>query len=426
MSYSGYVVKVKELRKHSNADRLQVLTVFGNDVIVGLNVEVGDVGIYFPTDGKLNYDFAKKNNLLREQDAEGNQVGGYLDPDKRHVSSIRLRGEKSDGLYMPISSLNNFCDVSKLNEGDKIDTINGKQVCEKYVPRGEVKNSNPTGKQTKKKEKESYPFFEQHVDTQQLAYNTNSFKEGDLCYITLKLHGTSQRTSHAIKKEVNPLHKFLRLFGVKKHKKDWEYVTGTRRVMLKDYNGGYYGGNAFRKQWHDFFVDKLPKGVSVYYEVVGYTGTGQLIMPEVNNKKTKDKEFIKKYGKTTKYTYGLEEGQSDIYVYRMTMTNEDGEVVEIPWETVKLYCEKMGVKYTPELDKFFFTTVEDMMERVGEYEDGIDPIGKTHIREGVVVRVENHERFTAYKQKNFSFKVLEGIVKQDDVLDMEEENSLEV
>lgn len=52
---------------------------------------------------------------------------------------------------------------------------------------------------------------------------------------------------------------------------------------------------------------------------------------------------------------------------------------------------------------------------------GADPIGKTHIREGVVVRIVNRPTFTAYKHKNFNFKVLENIVKVNaDAPDMEE------
>ena len=41
---------------------------------------------------------------------------------------------------------------------------------------------------------------------------------------------------------------------------------------------------------------------------------------------------------------------------------------------------------------------------------GTDPVGKTHIREGVVVRILNRPKFAAYKHKNFEFKVLSGIV----------------
>ncbi|MFQ3543438.1 hypothetical protein Q7A53_05080 [Halobacillus rhizosphaerae] len=419
MAYQAYITSVKELRKHSNADRLQVATLFGNDVIVGLDVKVGDLGVYFPTDGKLGLEYAKENNLLR---ISGSNSGGYLDPNKRHITTIKLRGEKSDGLFMPIESLSRFCKTSSLKEGDSVTVLNGTVICEKYIPKGKEKKDMPNQPKKKVKDKESFPYFEKHLDTAQLAYNTNSFKEGDLCYITLKMHGTSQRTSYAIKKKTSFLNKLLKRFNI--NHKDWEHVTGTRNVTLKNFEGGYYGGNGFRQQWHDFFDNKLQKGESVYYEVVGYTGENQFIMPECNNSKTKDKSFIKQFGEKTQYTYGCENGKSDIYVYRMTMTNEDGHTVEYPWHLVKMRCEQMGVKYCPEFDKFEFTTVEDLMTRVKKYEDGADPIGKTHIREGIIVRVDNKEKFTAYKHKNFHFKVLESIIKADDVLDMEESESL--
>jgi hypothetical protein len=50
------------------------------------------------------------------------------------------------------------------------------------------------------------------------------------------------------------------------------------------------------------------------------------------------------------------------------------------------------------------------MERVEKYYDGADPIGRTHVREGVVIRIDNREKFTAYKHKNFSFKIISGII----------------
>jgi hypothetical protein len=195
--------------------------------------------------------------------------------------------------------------------------------------------------------------------------------------------------------------------------------------FLKSFDGGFYGDNSFRQKYHDYFVGKLHKGEEIFYEIVGYTNGNQTIMPECSNSKTKDKEFIKQFGATTRFTYGCEEGQNDIYVYRMTMTNEDGDVVEYPTELAKLRCEQMGVKFVPIFEKFIFTTVDDLMARVNNYIEGADPVGKTHVREGVVVRIDNKEKFTAYKHKNFWFKVLEGIIKENDVLDMEESNSNE-
>src|SRR5690625_1276443 len=276
MSYSGYIARVKNVRKHSNADRLQIGEVFGNTVVVGLNTQENDLGVYFPTDGKLGIEFAEANNLLRIKNPDGSHSGGYLDPEKRNIRSIRLRGEKSDGIFLSLESLAAFTDINQLQEGDPITTLNGVVICEKYIPRGKKVNSHPTQKKDKKVERETYPYFEEHRDTAQLAYNTREFREGDICHISLKLHGTSARTSHAIKekKRILPkvVHKGLKLMGIRlKPKYNWEYVSGSRRVVLKDFAGGFYGDNEFRKRWHDYFDGKLHKGETIYYEIVGYT-----------------------------------------------------------------------------------------------------------------------------------------------------------
>lgn len=426
MSYNAYVTRIKNLKKHSNADRLQVGDCFGNYIIVGLDTQENELGIYFPTDGRLGIEYCKENKLLKEKDENGNQIGGYLDPEKRHISTLKLRGEKSDGLFMPLKSLEKFCNISNLKEGDTITTIKGILICEKYIPKGKPINHQTQGKKkTKKIETESYPFFDEHIDTTQLAYNTHQFKVGDIVYLTLKMHGTSQRTAYTIKeqKKVLPywLYQLAALAKIKlKSKRSWDIVTGTRRVILKNFDHGFYGNDNFRRQWHNLFVGKLHKGEEIFYEIVGYTEVSQTIMPECSNAKTKDKEFIKQYGDTTRFTYGCGTGQNDIYVYRMTSVNEDGDIVEYPTHLFQLRCEQMGVKYCPVFEKFIFTTIEDLMERVNKYVDGADPIGKTHIREGVVARIDNRKKFTAFKHKNFNFKVLEGIIKSEDTLDMEE------
>ena len=148
-------------------------------------------------------------------------------------------------------------------------------------------------------------------------------------------------------------------------------------------------------------------------------------MPDGDNKKVQDKEFIKQYGDKTRFSYGCEEGFCQAYVYRMTMTNEDGYVVEYPWELVKTRCEEMGIPHVPELDKFFYTTEENLLKRVDKFLDITDPIGKTHIAEGVVVRVDNKKSFKAFKKKGFFFKVLEGIIKDmAEVPDIEESQEI--
>lgn len=427
--YCAYITTLKNLKKHSNADRLQCTMVFGNNVIVDLSYHEGQRVIYFPSDGQLSEEFALENNLVRVKDENGNKTGGYLDPEKRNITALKLRGEKSDGLILPIEVLSKYTDINDLKDGDQISVLGEHEICCKYIPKSKVHSSRAKSQQNKRPSKiqVNYPFFEEHIDTAQLAYNQNAFKPGDTIYITLKCHGTSARTANAIEIVKKKRHYILKkVFKIgDKEIKRFQPVSGTRRTVLKSYDGGYYGSNDFRKKYHDFFAERLPKGTEVFYEIVGWTGTDKTIMGRCSNKLIKDKAFEKQYGPETVFSYGCEPGQSDIYVYRMTMTNDDGVVVEIPWEQVQIECEKMGVKCVPTFEKFLYTTWEDLMERVEKYYDGPDPIGKTHVREGVVVRIDNCEKFTAFKHKNFSFKCLEGIIKDTaESPDLEESEEL--
>ena len=458
MAYKGYIVKVKELRKHPNADRLQIATFFGNDVCVGLDIQIDDIGIYFPCDGQLSEKYCEQNNLVRKKDDAGNNIGGYMDPNKRNVTAIKLRGEKSDGLFMPLSSLD-YCypDINggaacMLNVGDTIDIVNGYDICTKYIPIRKNKGNNVSeGNKTRKKKVNVSPLFKEHADTEQLAYNLSAFKPGDQIEITLKMHGTSQRTGYLpvlTRYKRNLIDIILRREGTPIY--EWGYVSGTRRVVLENYEGGFYGDNSFREKHSKIFEGKLLKGETVYYEVVGFTDTGAPIMGNGNNEKL-GKDFVKQYGKETVFSYGCEPnvlvcddtdgreqkviGQSDIYVYRMTMTNEDGDVVEYTPDYMRYRCEQMDVKTVPVLWKGIIpmstgdeaaielgmTAGEWIKEQAELFYAGPDPIGKTHTREGAVVRIINRPKFAAYKHKNFEFKVLEGIIKDAaDAPDVEE------
>lgn len=469
MSYCGYITTLKNVRPHPNADRMKLADCFGNTVCVGINANEGDVVCYFPTDGQLSEEYATQNNLVRRKDDAGNNVGGYLDPEKRNIRAIKLRGEKSDGITMPLESFAyTGVDISTLTIGTQITVVNGHEICQKYIPKSNQKAPREGGNRVRKHKDPIAPLFQEHADTEQLAYNLAAFKPGDEIEITLKIHGTSQRTANL------PV-----LTGYKRTLWDrimrrpgtpiYEYggVSGTRRVVLESYDGGFYGSNEFREQHSKAFEGKLWKGETVYYEVAGFTHTGAPIMASCDNKKLQDKEFVKQYGKETVFSYGCApfpvemqvigdsetpelafeiKPQSRIFVYRMTMTNPDGEVVEYTTDFMRYRCEQMGVETVPVLWKGIIpedeweewcydlegvwgeylrrregTPGEWIMAKAEQFYDGPDPIGKTHVREGVVVRIINRPKFTAYKHKNWSFKALEGIVKVEaEAPDMEE------
>ena len=461
MAYCGYVVKVEKIRKHENADRLQIATFFGNDTVVGLDTQVGQMGVYFPVDGQLSAEFCAANDLVRRKDENGNPCGGYLDPDKRNIKAVKLRGEKSDGLFMPITCLASFGPISDLKPGDTIDIFNGVEICKKYIPKRQHRSYSGGGKGSGKAKANFAPTFYEHVDTAQLAYSLGDFRVGDTVELSLKMHGTSARTGYLplIKRAKPTLWERIRRRPGKEYT-EYGYVTGTRRVVLDDkHSGGFYSDNEFRHQMAKKFEGKLHKGEVVYYEIVGFVNESTPIMASVKNSKIKDKAFSKQYGEETVFSYGCDpkggweekcvSGAPDVldfdyifppkcevYVYRMTMTNEDGDVVEMSPDQVRYRCEQMGVKTVPVFERFIIPEYteehsvafaayggedwvavdripvdpgEYVLRKVEEYFDGPDPIGKTHIREGVVARIVNRPNIAVYKHKNFNFKLLSGI-----------------
>lgn len=443
MSYCGYITKLQNVRPHSNADRMKLADCFGNTVCVGIDTPEDTLLIYFPTDGQLSVEYCEYNNLVRKKDENGNNIGGYMDPDKRNVTAIKLRGEKSDGLVMPLESLAfTGVDISTFKMGDTITVVNGHEICKKYIPVNKKAPRVSEGNRTRKKKVPIAPLFVEHADTEQLAYNMDAFKPGDEIEITLKMHGTSQRTGYlpVFKGYKRTLwDKICRRAGEPIY--EWDYVSGTRRTVLENFDGGFYGSNAFRKQHEDLFRGKLWKGETVYYEVVGFTDNGASIMASCSNKKLNDKEFVKKYGDTTVFSYGcsptgtisveakdvgdcadVKIPKSDAYVYRMTMTNEDGNIVEYTPDFMRYRCEQMGVKTVPVmwkgtvpnenyLNSEYNASAGEYIKMIAEqFYDGPDPIGKTHVREGVVCRIVNRPKFCAYKHKNYTFKMLSGII----------------
>lgn len=466
--YNVYVCKVKNIRPAENADRLNACEVFGITTIVDKSVNENDLYVYFPTDGQISEEFGKANDLFRRKDENGNPAGGFIDPVKRNVGAIRLRGNKSEGLILPLTCLAPFGDISNLAEGDIVSTFNGHVIAEKYVPMHKPRVSQPTarGERDRKSAKKcriKYPFFAEHIDTPQLRFNMDMFKPGDIICLTEKVHGTSSRNAYQpvivgengffltkVIAHSNWLPKKWRM-SAQSHltpKTEMRYLIGTRRTVLTNNStGGFYGNDDFRRAWGERFKGKLLPNEECFGEIAGFYkdnyGGAVPIMAPGDNTKTKDKAFIKQYGKTTTFSYGCSEtgyytygdGSHEerplnrYFIYRMTYTTPEGVVIEYPWDLVKQRAEQMGFETVPELERFIYTTEEDFLARIAKYEDIPSTIDSSHIIEGVVIRKMNGTRFDVAKDKSFNFRVLENLIKVDaempDMEEMEEEMTLE-
>ena len=311
--YQAYVTNIKNLRPHPNADRLDLGECFGNTVCVGRgDFAEGDLVVYFPTDGQLSVEFCAQHDLVRRKDDAGNACGGYLEPDKRNVKAIRLRGERSDGLVMPLSCLEyTGVDIRTLEAGFAFTAVNGHEICQKYIPRSNRYAAAGSGNHTRKKKVNMAPLFAEHADTEQLAYNLSAFRPGDEIEITLKMHGTSQRTGYLpVLKGYRRtlLDRLFRREGTPIY--EYGYVSGTRRTVLENYEGGYYGDNSFREQHSKTFEGKLYRGETAYYEVVAFTNDGTPIMGAAKVPSDAQKE----YGKVMIFHYGCEPtGKKTLY-----------------------------------------------------------------------------------------------------------------
>lgn len=446
------ITKLKNLKNIEGADKIQEANIFGETVIVSKDHQEGELGLLFDCETQLSHKFCKNNNLYRHSNFnKDTSKSGYIE-DNRRIRPIKLKGVKCSGMWLPVDSLNAFIEDYEedifLEEGIQFNEFNGEEVCRKYVNPKTLQKQN---KNQKGKARENItPLFKEHVDTDQAMRNLQHIDEGDIVVVTEKLHGTSARASNTLVIRNKPWYEKLLNKVIPTKDYYYDFAVGSRRVVKsvgdeQKSKPGFYDTDIWTKTAKDNFEGKLKKGESVYYEIVGYLPTGSPIMGQHSNSKLKKfmdkqeyKDFINRYEETTEFSYGCSRYVkfNDIYVYRISMTNEDGETIDLSWDQVKMRCQQLGVKHVPEVDKQivgrwskegeeflgmnYGEPLEDYFQELTESESNNF---KEHIKEGVVVRVENG-RMTPhfYKNKSFIFKCLEGIIKESDQVDIEESN----
>lgn len=405
MSYAAIIARIRT-RPFPNADRLLLGDVEGHQVVVGKDTQDGELGIFFPEGGQLSEAFVEANKLHKKD-------GGMFD-DKRRVKAIRLRGEMSEGLWVPLSYLCHAADCSlvhaAMNEGEQLTEFKGIEICRKYITPATQRTIDAALRQGDQKAAKRMQALPRHYDTGQLRYGHRSVPEGAWLVWTEKLHGTSGRTGKVLVDAplgfvARTLNRVLPKALQIKPRKQWEVVSGTRNCIL---DAGAQGekGKGYRQQWHDRIAPHLLAGEVVYYEIVGYEDSGRPIMPP--------------HGDVV-YHYGQAPGTSGAYIYRITQDGRD-----LVWPEVQDRAHMIGIPTVPVLDE-------------GEHFDQ-DILGAAKtlclsgstfgsaVMEGVCLRVEVFDKEArewrvkpSMKYKSFRFCELEGIRANDDgLVDTEE------
>lgn len=431
------------------ADKIIQVDMFGETIITQKVNEEGDIGILFDMETCLSHEYASMNNMYRHSHLNVDEtVMGYLEDDRR-IRPVKLKGVKVSALWLPISSFEFVSTDTTIYPlvGYEIDFFKDVVLCYKHVSKA-TKSAMKSNKVTKIRY-DVVPTFKEHIDTEQWSRNQNLVKNGSYIIITEKLHGTSGRAGFLLVEKKNSWLKNKVLSWIRgrkiTHTLDFEFVVGSRRVVksvggrLAENKNHFYEEDLWSKISSQYFERKLKKGETIYFEIVGYTPTGESIMAPVSNTKLEKfldkqeyKNFILRYGNTTNFNYGCSSDGVDslrykVFVYRITMTNEDGDSIEYTWDQVKNRCEMIGVDHVPELDRFEVRengiNIELASKLVGEYTDRPSDTFPEHVREGVCIRIDTQSMTPILlKNKSYIFKVLEGIIKDSDKVDIEETN----
>lgn len=418
-NYKAIVAKIDKTIPIEKAERIHIAVVLGEYCIVSKDWQVGKVGLFFPAGTQLSEDFAKNNNLYRDWTKNVDTTkAGFFD-DNRKVRCQKFLGVKSEGFFCELDSLAfTGAYYGSLSIGHALDEIGGQKICQKFW----IRKERGDGK-SKARTKRDAPFFLEHVETDQFKYNKHKIQKGDLISIQAKGHGTSGRSGILpVEAELPKWKQFINRFKeVFKPQYVYEHVVGTRRVFLDNAGKDPRSSEGFRHVIADKIKPFLSQGMTAYYEIVGYANDKPIMSPH-SMSKLRDKAYLKKYGDTIIYKYGLQPGETDYYIYRLTYTTADGQTIDFSQAQLIEWCKKFDLPHCFEVVKPFvfdgdMEKLEALVELLTERSDLLteDYRDPTIISEGVVIRVDNGNTTPLFlKNKSFVFKVLEGIAQEQE------------
>jgi len=476
-NYLAKIVKINNLRKHSNADRLQITTIDGNNVITDLKTKDGDIYIFFPIESTINKEYLSWSNSFEEKTQNSNvEVKGFFNKHGR-VRAISLRGEKSEGYIIPIDNMINWLS-SKINQkismnyeeilNQEFDSYKDVLICQKYVNVEALRGLQSQNKKSVKIAKVSKLIdnqFRFHIDTTQLRRNIEKISPEDTITITKKLHGTSFVVGKLLcNKRLNFIEYLLSSCGVNINKTEYQTIWSSRNVVkngnrnltfterffnslrfysvrplilakdilssvrhpIKNIRTVYHASVDNHQHFYSYDLweavaqkveHSLVEGITLYGEAVGYTKEGKYIQKP--------------------YDYGCSAGDFKAYIYRITTTNVGGFVMELSSQQIKEYCSKYNLNYVPEVYHGKAKDLFDISTEIHWHQNFMKALSETYLEkdcdlcynkvpaEGIVVRKDSPLNIETYKHKSFRFLQHETEQLDKGEIDMETVESSE-
>lgn len=431
VNYLAKIVRIENFKPHTDPEvtKLKCCVIDGFNIICGIDSEPG-LYVYFPTACCLNPDFLKYANLYRHTELNADPEKSGMFEDNGRVKAIRLRGELSEGFILPVVILENYIlSVTNVDliceEGTEFDIVehDGKTfwINKKYIPKNTHTqgqgSSTKQAKQPKGLDKIIEDQFRFHYDTTLIKKCPHVIHPKAILSITEKVHGTSGISAYVLcKQPLNWKQKIAKWLTGEEFNK-YDYLYSSRTVVKNKYynkkaNDGFYGVDVW-KYADDIIRPYLQKGMTIYYEIVGFLPNGGYIQKEYDYGCIPPKEG-------EKYTLGK---HFDIYVYRVTLTNVAGQVHEFSAKEVQQWCATVGLQSVREWyygyakDLYPELSVEEhwnenFLQKLANdtqfYMELNSPSCSNKVpHEGIVIKMENMKS-EAFKLKCFKFLDKEG------------------
>ena len=236
MRHLATIEKIVDVQPIENADAIEKVKVREWWCVAKKGeFKVGDVCIYFEIDSLLPaenpaFEFLAKGNSVKTMVVEGKEYKGY------RLKTIKLRGQVSQGLALPMSSFAKKIELFYVNFPQGTDVSDNLNV---------VKYEAPIPANLAGQVKGQFPGFLHKTDEERIQNCAGILTKypDELFYVTEKIDGASCTY----------------------YKKDGEFGVCSRNLELKNTEG-----NTLWKLAHDLkLIENLPDGYSIQGEVAG-------------------------------------------------------------------------------------------------------------------------------------------------------------
>lgn len=353
-TYKVPYTTILEIGPHSNAERLEIATVYGFQVVVSkCKYKVGDKIVYIPIDSILPQ---LLESIIFPEDSK-------IKLNKSRVRQIKIRSFASQGMLIDPQYLATIVNMDRIELETDLKDILGVKKYEPPVPG--LAQPFPTA--GGRKMRQDNPLFHKYNGLDNIKWFPGKFNETTEVVIQEKLHGTNARAG-LVPYNANTLWKKIKKFLKLTPEVEPCYGSNNVEISAKKEYKGWYGEDHYATTFQscDTFA-KLRLGETVFGEIIG---------PGIQKN----------------YNYGLK--ALKFVLFDVKLLQADGKQVWLSPSEVAAFAKERGFEVVPVLYEGPFN--KELAYSLTKGNSVFCPTQK--IREGIVIKAASNYSIEGNKQ----------------------------